>query len=400
MDPIRKVLSLDGGGALAGMLAVALGRLYGQETPGREIVREFDVVAGNSGGSIVLTALCCNYTPGEIASFYRHPPTVRSMFSPRWSAAFKSIPPLRVLFPPYSAAGKFAALKALFDKNQRPGESPPSSIRMSEWPGILGCDVNLLVTAYDYDTERGVFFRSNEASPARGPGSHASPTLAEAVHASTNAPVVQFDAPAEVGKRRYWDGGLAGYNNPVLAAVVEAMANFPGEVANLRVLSLGTGTFMRAATADGAAPPLGAPPAGTGLLTALTKAGRAVIADPPGAATFHAYMALGHRLPGADGADTDSRLVRMCPFVRPIFDARAGDWATPRGLTDREFECLVDLPSDAMEAHQLALVEKMGNLWIAGDIPNQPIRMGVRMACDIGDDTFAAAHAHWQRITA
>ena len=40
----------------------------------------------------------------------------------------------------------------------------------------------------------------------------------------------------------------------------------------------------------------------------------------------------------------------------------------------------------------------MGNLWIDGAIPNQPIRMGERMRCDIGDDTFAAAATHWHDI--
>ena len=99
MSRIR-ILSLDGGGSRAGILAVALGRIYGAQTPGREILRKFDLVAGNSGGAIVLTALCCNYTPRDIAGFYADPATVERMFSPRWSAIFKAIPPLRVLFPP------------------------------------------------------------------------------------------------------------------------------------------------------------------------------------------------------------------------------------------------------------------------------------------------------------
>lgn len=54
-------------------------------------------------------------------------------------------------------------------------------------------------------------------------------TLVEAVHASTNAPIRYYDEPAEVSGRRYWDGALGGYNNPVLAAVVEALANGPAE---------------------------------------------------------------------------------------------------------------------------------------------------------------------------
>jgi len=406
-----RVLSMDGGGSLAGVLALALGRVFGNQTAGREILREFHVVAGNSGGSIVLTALCCNYTPEDIASFYADPATVRRMFSPRWAAIFKRIPPLRILFPPYSASGKFRALNALFDRNRQPGEPLPSTIRMTEWPKYLQPDVEsphgagpphdieLLVTAYDYDRERASFFRSNAESRAMSSAIHVSPTLAEAVHASTNAPIYFFEEPAQFRGRRYWDGGLAGYANPILAAVIEAMANFPQRADDIRVLSIGTGIVTQASTDDGAEPPLGAPPASTGLFTALKKAGLAVLADPPGAATFHAYVALGQPVPGRHEAPPAmSHVVRMCPFVRPVFDQATGEWNPPAGLSTREFDGLVNLPSDAMRARELALIEKMANLWIAGSIPNQPIRMGDRMRCDIGDETFSDALAHWKHV--
>ncbi len=107
MSKIR-ILSLDGGGSRAGLLATTLGALYGRDTPGRDIVRQFDFIAGNSGGSIVLTALCCNYTPDDIEIFYRDPATLRRMFSPKWTAR---VPLLRWVLPRYSTAGKFEALK-------------------------------------------------------------------------------------------------------------------------------------------------------------------------------------------------------------------------------------------------------------------------------------------------
>ncbi len=398
MGQIR-ILSLDGGGSRAGILGVALGRIFGAQTPGREILRQFDLVAGNSGGSIVLTALCCNYTPGDVASFYADPATVRRMFSPRWSAVFKRIPPLRVLFPPYSAKGKFAALNDLFDRNRQAGEPAPSTIRLVDWPKHLRAEIDLLVTAYDYDRERATFFRSNDASLAQSSSLHVAATLAEAVHASTNAPIYFFDEPAEFRGRRYWDGGLAAYDNPVLAAVVEAMTNHPGRTDDIRVLSIGTGTIVQPSTEEGARPPLGAPPAGTGLFTTVKKAGLAVLADPPGAAGFHAYVALGQPMPGhGEASPPDAHLVRMSPFVRPIFDKATGNWTAPAGLSTDEFGDLVELASDAMRAGDLALIEKMGNLWIAGAIPNQPIRIGERFRCDIGDDTFTEALAHWSRI--
>ena len=106
MSTIR-ILSLDGGGTRAGILAKTLGQLYGAQTQGRDIIRQFDFIAGNSGGSIVMTALCCNYTPQDIAAFYDDPATLRRLFSPKWSAALSRVALLRTLFPPYSATGKF-----------------------------------------------------------------------------------------------------------------------------------------------------------------------------------------------------------------------------------------------------------------------------------------------------
>jgi hypothetical protein len=57
-----------------------------------------------------------------------------------------------------------------------------------------------------------------------------------------------FEEPAQFRGRRYWDGGLAGYANPILAAVIEAMANFPQRRRRHPVLSIGTGIVTQAST--------------------------------------------------------------------------------------------------------------------------------------------------------
>jgi hypothetical protein len=83
-------------------------------------------------------------------------------------------------------------------------------------------------------------------------------------------------------------------------------------------------------------------PASTCVAATLKKAGTAVLADPPGAATFHAYVALGQPMPKPGDAMAKSHLVRICPFVRPIYDAATGEWNSPRGLSAEEFRRLVD----------------------------------------------------------
>ena len=246
MSKIR-ILAMDGGGSRAGVLARTLGKLYGETTRGREILREFDYVAGNSGGAIVMAALCSNFTPGDVAGFYDDPATLRQMFSPRW---VDRVPLLRCVLPRYSSVGKARALAAMLDRGQQGGEPPPSTILMREWPAFLTRDIRLLITAFDYDRERVAFFRSHTASRAQSSAPATDVTLAAALHASTNAPILFYDRPAEVGGRRYWDGAFAGYNNPVLAAVIEALANAPERADDLRVLSIGTGTVWQPCVAD------------------------------------------------------------------------------------------------------------------------------------------------------
>jgi patatin-like phospholipase/acyl hydrolase len=65
-----KILSLDGGGSWALIQARALGNIYGATTPGREILKQFNLVAATSGGSLVAGALATNRTPDEIAHLF------------------------------------------------------------------------------------------------------------------------------------------------------------------------------------------------------------------------------------------------------------------------------------------------------------------------------------------
>jgi patatin-like phospholipase/acyl hydrolase len=61
MDRYR-ILSLDGGGSWALIQVKALIELYGANALGRELLQEFNLVAANSGGSIVLGCLLENFT--------------------------------------------------------------------------------------------------------------------------------------------------------------------------------------------------------------------------------------------------------------------------------------------------------------------------------------------------
>ena len=388
-----KVLSLDGGGSWVSIEARALGEIYGHDTPGEQIICQFDYVIGNSGGAIVLAALCCGYTPGEIAGFYGDPLTIRRMYSPK---LFSRAPFVRRFLPRYSSAQKAKALSAILDA-KRPGK-PGSTIAISDWPAKLGKDVKILITAYDCERRRGAIFRSHPHQPSTSDRKLYSEdiTLAQAIHASTNAPLIYFDKAAEVSGRRFWDGAMAGYNNPVLVGVVEALLHHQDRASDVCVLSVGSGSALRPLVSEGAPPPLGAGRASDKKLNSIARVASVIFEDPPNVACLHAHVALGQPAAREGQAITTGALVRLSPLIRPI---REGDqWRLPHDLSQSEFRRLIRLDIDAMSSPELALIKKLADLWVSGSVPNQPIQAGADLQSAIGHDTFAEGVAHWKTL--
>ena len=68
--PKCRVLSLDGGGAWALIQVLALAAIYTPQTCGHEVLRDFDVIAANSGGSLVLGGLLENLTLQKLLGYY------------------------------------------------------------------------------------------------------------------------------------------------------------------------------------------------------------------------------------------------------------------------------------------------------------------------------------------
>jgi uncharacterized protein len=76
-----RILSLDGGGIWALIEVKALIALYGENTSGHSVLKDFDLVAGNSGGSIVLGLLVENLTLGKILGVFEDEKIRKSIFS-------------------------------------------------------------------------------------------------------------------------------------------------------------------------------------------------------------------------------------------------------------------------------------------------------------------------------
>jgi hypothetical protein len=98
-----RILSLDGGGAWAILEAMALKELYGN-IGGRAILSQFDLVASNSGGSIVLGALIADFTPQRIIDLFLSDTERAKIFVDLpW---YKKLVRVIGLGPRYSTSGK------------------------------------------------------------------------------------------------------------------------------------------------------------------------------------------------------------------------------------------------------------------------------------------------------
>src|SRR5208283_3024007 len=269
------------------------------------VLEDFDLVAANSGGSIVLGGLVEGLTLGQILALFEDQARRESVFSPTHQLGDKLLHDLTGLGPKYSAENKLPALQnALPPKGTLPLDQVVAGVRRSGSQE----DVHLLIVGFDYDRNRAIFFRSSEASgPAWGAGAAAAVTLAEAIHASTFP-----DRPG-----RYWDGAITGCNTPVVAAVAEAIA-LGRNTLDLALLSIGSASVALPWPLPGQpASPYLQPVSQPGLKADLRKLATSILDDPPDIATYLAHLMTGSGM-GLDRPPADSRIVRLNPLISPV----------------------------------------------------------------------------------
>jgi predicted acylesterase/phospholipase RssA len=377
-----KILALDGGANWSLLQCMALDALY-PGLPGRQLLAQFDIVAANSGGSLVLAGLLKNQTAAEVLATFDHPDSPTSLFVKL--PLLKRLGSLIGLGPKYSTAKKRERIQASL------GAIHACPLRnLGDLFSHLPKAPKIFIVAFDYDRLRAVFFRSfktvaNEAS---------SISLTDAINASSTAPVAFFDKPAIVGGQRYWDGAIGGYNNPIMAAVTEALVD-GAATADMIALSLGTGVTCRV--------PFDHPvqegprdffvPRGRACLLAdIRKLAGSILDEPPDAALYSAHVALGNAVvPG--GQQPPATLVRLNPSIQPVLSGTS--WTAPGGLTRYELKALMNLPAGLSTDDDVIMVRALGQKWIQGLVPNEPIRRTDDLGCLIGDKTFQAGRDRW-----
>ncbi len=425
-----RILSLDGGGSWALLQVMALQRIYGPETRGHDVLADFDLVAANSGGSLTLGGLLTDKSLAEILDRnFLDEGQRRRVFAPLPFQLDQGSKPLRTIWnrlmqrvanvgAKYRTDAKLEGLRALLAP-----EGDRTLPDLHSWVASRkGRAPHMVIVGFDYDMKRAKFFRSDDASLSGSTSSVAFgttllrdmaspkakhvPTLAEAIHASSNAPVTFFMSPAEVGEERYWDGAIGGYNNPVLAAVTEALANRNRyRIDDIHVLSMGTGTVSRPSRGLAVDKRLVAHERQQPTLFGdLKQLAMSILDDPPDSATFTTHVLLGQPLPDMEAnpplpPPVAGTVVRMSPVIRPVRASPVDKWRLPEGLSIEDFLAIQMLELDAIGAEDVARLVTAGKLWLDDRLPNQAIRETKEHECQIGHGTFGAALAAWRRLS-
>jgi hypothetical protein len=365
---------------------MTLNDIYGN-IPGRKILSHFDLVVANSGGSIVLGGLIENKTPQEIIQLFTDQKSREAVFAPLpfWRRQLARIPVL----PKYSTEGKLAGLQKLL---QQTGRAPLCSFSGPDWvKNDKGADVKILIVTYGFDSQRSAFFRSYATSNG---GTADKVPLADAINASSTAPIIYFDKPAEWKSLRSWDGAMAGLNNPVMAGIGEMMSEgIDGR--NIAALSIGTGTVKLVPSAMLPTPPkeLAHAPDKSGILPDFRKAASSILDDPPDSATYLAHLVLS----SAQGRDPREvgPVVRLSPLISPVLINDT--WQVPPGITAAQFQALTRIDMDATKDDEINLIKALGNAWIAGQVRNQPVRLNNCLAAAPGE-SYAEGKSRWQKM--
>lgn len=425
-----KILSLDGGGSWALIQARILKDIYG-DIHGHELLKKFDMAIANSGGSLVLACLCNDMMLSQVIAIFTDEQQRKKVFSKlsifekfKWRNIISVV--TRHLGPKYDTKRKHKGLLEILkqhDHRYNSGEinKPVAEHSLDELPAMIGSDLKLIIVGFDYFKKRATFFRSDLRSNTDIFSTHKFKiTLADAIHSSSNAPVNYFDAPAEVNinyggndRRRkwFWDGAVSGFNNPVLAGLVEAKTNNYREVKppEYCILSIGTGTGSRANLTDykySSDPVIKAiyelninnPLAITGTSFSfaddIKKISTSILGDPPDSATFIAYSMLDPAL------NNTANLVRINPCIAPEKQTN-GRYGLPAAYNSQvdgqsKFIRLLDLDMDAVEENEVALIVELCDIFIKKNgLTNQLIRGNPGDKRVLGQASYSEAKERW-----
>jgi hypothetical protein len=202
---------------------------------------------------------------------------------------------------------------------------------------------------------------------------------------------------------------VGGYNNPVLAGAIEALANaarYECHAASIRALSIGTArtALPLQGTYATQSPLLVEQPQTSRPVTDIKLLATAIVDDPPDAASFAAHVMLGGRVTGdASTPVADGPVVRLNPLIQPKL--AGNEWQLPdksvpavgRTLDIASFNALTKIDLAAVEDNQVKLIQLLCDAWMDGNALNQPVQAGVELQPLIGHRYYDEGVAAWMK---
>ncbi|MEO6914403.1 MAG: patatin-like phospholipase family protein [Chitinophagaceae bacterium] len=235
LDPVRKaafeklhiaadkrvILCLDGGG-MRGILTIQLLKKL-EEIAGLPCHELFDMVSGTSTGGIIAGLIATGHSAGEIENLYIN--LVTDVFDRRLFGN-------RFLNPPEFSKSRYR--KVL--KQQVQDKTLEDACKSS--------GLDLMITAQDISAAEETFFSCFKQDDGSFYGTYKTVLLRAVMEATMSAPTYFY--PLE----RFLDGGTTTYNNPAMAAIIEALSysredknpeRSDYQIASAVVFSFGTG---------------------------------------------------------------------------------------------------------------------------------------------------------------
>lgn len=407
-----KILSLDGGGSWALLQSIALKQIYKGTRTGTtcaNILQQFDVIVANSGGSLMLAAMIELYDKDidEVSNLFLSEAIRRQVFSKlKWyeKSGFEHIASLFKIGPQYKTTRKITALENILKET---GKVPLTELKHIR----KNLPENIIICGFDYDRNRATFFRTNHASKSQPYTNQHEVSLAQAIHAASNAPIKYFDAPATFAinnvQHQLWDGAVGGNNNPVLIGITEALAIYSHALRDynrLQVLSIGTAnnllpvkgfTITDKSESVSLIKAIEKPT----LSGAIEKMATSILSEPPDAANYMAHMFLG----GRPDEHSVPAIIRLNPILQPVYSEKENLWKYPLQLNAEEraiFESLLNLDMDAIDQKDVNHIKQLGDWWCDDKIVNQAIRAdSYKLQCNIGHSLFSEGRKEWLRRT-
>lgn len=211
IDPTKRViLCLDGGG-MRGILTIQLLKKF-EEIAGIPCFELFDMVAGTSTGGIIAGLITTGHTAIDIETMYVN--LVTQVFDKKFLGN-------RFVNPPAFTKEKYRALVKGIIKD----------ITLEDACKLN--DLDLMITSQDISASEETFFSCFKQDDGSFYGTYKGVLLRSVMEATMSAPTYFY--PLE----RFIDGGTTTYNNPALAAFMEAVSySRPDKMASLSAYQL------------------------------------------------------------------------------------------------------------------------------------------------------------------